>query len=100
MSKSVIFYAVVQQTDSDGIFLDYPFLGGIVPPEQVDQLARDITDDRAIPGTVITKVFNMNGNDSLLEMQRIASRQFGVTANMMYDMEEIQQRKDKKRRKN
>ena len=100
MKQSVIFYAVVIQTESDGMFLDFPFLGGVVPNDQVERLARDITDDRAIPGTVITKIFNMNGTESLLEMQRIASRQFNQTANLMYDMEEIQQRKDKKRRKN
>ena len=100
MKQSVIFYAVVQQTDADGMFLDFPFLGGVVDNDQVERLAHDITDDRAIPGTVITKVFNMNGSDSLLEMQKLAYRQFNQTANLMYDMEEIQQRKDKKRRKN
>ena len=100
MSRSVIFYAVVVQTESDGIFLDYPFLGGIVANDQVDQLAREITDDHQIPGTVITKVFNLNGSNTLLELQQMASKQFLASANMMYDMEEIQQRKDKKRRKN
>lgn len=100
MSRSVIFYAVVVQTESDGIFLDYPFLGGIVNNDQVDQLAREITDDHQIPGTVITKVFSLNGAGSLTDLQRMASKQFLTAANMMYDMEEIQQRKDKKRRKN
>ena len=97
--KSVVFYAVVHETEDDGIFLDFPFFGGVATTPLAEQLAKDITDDRAIPGTaIITKIYRVDR--PLIEIKSIAHRQFCQKAVDMYDVEDMQERRaSSKRRK-
>lgn len=97
--KNIVVYGIVIDTDDSGIFLDFPYLGGETENhKEAEGLARDITDDKDIPGTaVITKIYQIE--DSLTEIKKLAHRQFSQIASDMYDVEDIQRRREKARKK-
>jgi len=92
----LIYYSVAIDTPDDGVFLDIMYLGGEAKTEEeAEKLAIDITNDRSIIGTIFTKVFEVNDNNEFVT--ELAIKQFNKIAENMYEMEEIQERKRKKR---
>lgn len=97
MTKCAVIYGIVLDTELDGIFLDFPFLGGVVDSQpQAEALARSITEDRGIPGTVIVRIYSID--DDLGQVRAMALKQFNQTALEIYDVEEQQERRDKRKR--
>ena len=91
--RYVILYGTVLDDDDAGIFLDAYFLGGIVESRgDADKLAWDLTNDRAIPGTVLTKTYGYNSQQEYTRILGFASKQFTQMANDMYEAEEIQKK--------
>jgi hypothetical protein len=97
MSRSVVIYGIVIDTDQDGVFLDYPYLGGITDtPAEAEALARALSGDKSIPGTVMARVYDMNSS-GLEHAKKLACYQFCQQARNMYDMEDQQQRREKRK---
>ena len=96
--KFVVFYITVVDTDEDGVVIDGPYLGGVMQTKPLaEELARCLTNDRTLPGAVMTKLlsFGPNGIQGALKLAR---KQFFRLSDEMQDMEVIQKRKRYKRK--
>lgn len=94
--RYAVLYGVV--IDGDELFFDVVFIGGLVNTlDEAADLARDITDDKSLPGSVITKTYPFDS--SVGEIQSLAHKQFCQTAIEMYDVEEMNSRREKRRKK-
>lgn len=89
----VVYYASVIDDEEDGIFVNAPFLGGFsITREGADILAKDIVNDRLLPGVIITKIFPCSDRGQILSL---ATKQFNQMARDMYDVEDSIHRKRK-----
>jgi len=96
MSRHIVLYAVVTEDDDSGIFVDHCFLGGIVKSKKDSEvLAKELAGDQAIPGTVITKAYQLH--DDMAKKIKMANRFFAGLAREIYEVEEIQNRKKRRR---
>jgi hypothetical protein len=98
-SRHFVFYITIVDTDKDGIFADGPFFGGeTFDQPSADDLARDLVNDKSIPGTVIPKVYAYNANyQSFPDITVLATKQANRMIVDLYDQEEIQDRMSRKR---
>jgi hypothetical protein len=93
MIKHVVLYAVVTDHDEAGIFVDAYFLGGIIDEYTVaEKLAWDLTNDKTIPGTVLTKIYKFNNHIEFERALVMAGKYFHQLALDMYDAEEVQKK--------
>lgn len=93
LMEFVVYYASVIDDEEDGIFVNAPFLGGFSETrEGADVLAKDIVNDRSLPGVVITKIFPCPDREQILSL---ATKQFNQMARDMYDVEDAMHRKRK-----
>jgi hypothetical protein len=91
-----IFYIVITDYDSDDLDIDGPYFGGSTDKEDIaERIARSLTNDKSLPGVVITKKFN---NGSLKEMQDQARKQFYRLSDEMSDAHKTMMRSRKKRK--
>jgi len=91
-----IFYIVITDYDSDDLVIDGPYFGGSTKDEIVaERIARSLTNDKSLPGVVITKKFS---NGSLKEMQEQSRKHFYGLADEMYDAHKTIMRSRKKRK--
>lgn len=99
MEKFVIFYVSVLDEDK-GIFVDGPYLGGVcLSKDMADFLARDLTNDKQLPGTVMPKVYAFDSYLGVGPSHYLAKNQFQRMAEDMYDMERVQARQSRMRRR-
>ena len=97
-SKYVVVYGIVQDTEKDGVFFDYPYLAGILDSaSDAEKLAVQLTSDKSMQGTVMPRIYNLNG-EGLEGVRLLATKHFGQQAREMYDVEEQQQRREKRRK--
>jgi hypothetical protein len=95
VDRFAVFYACMIDDDDAGIFVDYPFFGGIASSEEeVNQLMRSLTNDRNLPGAVIPKKYRINNMADVLE---VAKRQFKQLTKDVYAMEDMQARMKNKK---
>jgi hypothetical protein len=89
-----VLYAVVRETDEDGVFCDFPYFGGIVDTQaDAAQLSKDITNDRGVGGTVVTKFYEYFNDFGAVN--KLAYKHFQQIANDMYDVEDLLDKKKK-----
>lgn len=94
MNPFVIFYVTVSD-DEDGFNMDGPYFGGKTSTkDQADAMAKVITNNKSIPGVVITKILPLK--DGMRETIKIAQRQFDRMAEEMHEMDQIQRRMKKR----
>ena len=94
-----VFYITIVDTDKDGIFADGPYFGGETRDyESAENLAKDIVNDKGIPGTIIPKVYSYNNNyQDFPDIVNLASKQYSRMISDLYDQEEIQNRMSRKK---
>ena len=93
-----IFYIVITDYDSDDLVIDGPYFGGSTDKEDIaERIARSLTNDKSLPGVVITKKFG-SSYGSLKEMQEQARKQFYRLADEMSDAHKTMMRSRKKRK--
>jgi len=91
-----VFYIVITDYDSDDLVIDGPYFGGSSEDEAIaERISRSLTNDKSLPGVVITKKFN---NGSLKEMQEQARKQFYRLSDEMCDAHKTIMRSRKKRK--
>jgi len=84
----VILYACIITDDENGLFVDHTFLGGIAPNKiQAEEVAKDITNDKSIPGTTISRILSIESQYELPKVMSMTNKYFHEMANEMYDME-------------
>jgi hypothetical protein len=84
----VILYACIITDDENGLFVDHTFLGGIAySRNQAEEVVRDITNDKSIPGTTISRILPLESRTELPKIMTTTNRYFHGLANDMYDME-------------
>ena len=89
----LVFYATVIDDDDAGIFVDSYFMGGIVKTQEgAELLCKDLTNDRSIPGTVLTKFYKCKSKNDIKIKFKLARKYFNQLANEMYEAEDIQKR--------
>lgn len=92
----MIFFATIIETDQDGVFVDGPFFGGESATLRFAELiAKDLSNDRAISGTVVPKILEYKHGDNQERQQtiRIALQHFNHLARDVYDQEDMLERK-------
>ena len=96
MTRSIIFYITVSDASDNDIIVMGPYLGGIMcTQEGVENLARDLVNDRSLPGAVMTKIYELD-DITVGEAYSMAKRQFNTMADEMDDMQRIQKRMRKR----
>lgn len=91
--RFAVFYITVVDTDKDGILVDGPFLGGEVSSKfAAELLARDLANDRSIPGSVMPKIYEYGPGQTFDELLFLAKRQSDKLTSDMYEQEAIQER--------
>jgi hypothetical protein len=96
MGLHSVFYITITDYDSDDLDIDGPYFGGVADDEiAAERIARSLTNDKSLPGVVITKKFN---NGSLKEMQEQARKQFYRLSDEMSDAHKTIMRSRKKRK--
>jgi hypothetical protein len=91
--RHAVFYVTVTDTDKDGILVDGPYLGGEVSGKfAAELLARDLANDKSIPGSVMPKIYEYGPGQTFDDLLFLAKRQFDKLAIEMYDQEAIQER--------
>lgn len=93
--RYAVLYGVV--LDGDELFFDVVFMGGMVNTlDEAADLARDVTDDKSLPGPVFTKTYPFE--NSVGEIQSLAHKQFCQMAIELYDVDEMNSRREKRRK--
>lgn len=89
MFMYVIFYAILVDSDKEGVFVDGPFFGGEAhTPQMADCIAKDLSNDRTLSGAVIPKVLKRN-EQNRKSVLRVARRYFDNIARDVYDQADI-----------
>lgn len=97
MKNFLVLYACIVDDEEAGIFVDYPYFGGMVDTlEQVELLQKSLINDRHIPGSKFTKYYSSELVSSVRECIDLAKRQFGKMARDMYEVEDMQERMKRK----
>lgn len=100
MISYAVFYAVVTDDDEAGIFVDAPYFGGsTATKEHAEMLARCLTNDKTLPGTIIPKIYAYRRYETINSALEMASRQFKQMMHDMYSQEEMQRRMRNRDRK-
>lgn len=93
----VVFYACVIETDDDGIFVDSTYFGGTtITRPLAEELVRDITNDKNMPGAIVPKILSIAHFDEMHIAHDVAQRHFNNMAREMYSMEDINKRGKRK----
>jgi len=78
-----VFYIVIADFDGEDIDIDGPYFGGIVCEEEnARKLSRSLTNDKVLPGVVMTKIFRTG---TIREMKSMAHKQFNQLADDMME---------------
>lgn len=90
-----IFYIVITDYDNEDLDIDGPYFGGSSEDDTTaERIERSITNDKSLPGVVITKKFS---NGTLKEMQEQARKQFYRLSDDMCDAHKTMMRQRKKK---
>lgn len=93
MDRHAVFYALVTEHDEDGTLVDYVYYGGETPSkDEADAMAYALTNDRALPGSVLTKIYRLDNLITLNDAVRLANKHFNKIANEMYEVEDMLER--------
>jgi hypothetical protein len=93
MTKHIVLYAAIIDHDEAGIFVDAYFLGGVVDTHSAaEKLAWSLTNDKTIPGTILTKIYKFNSHTEFGRVLDMATKYFHQLALDMYDTEDVQKK--------
>jgi len=90
-----VFYIVITDFDGEDIDIDGPYFGGVVYKEEyIHKLSRSLTNDKSLPGVVMTKTFR---SGTIREMKSMAHKQFNQLADDMIEAHQTHLRTRRKK---